>query len=150
MTKWLVKTEESVYSIDRFQSDKKTVWEGVRNYQARNYLRAMQKGDEVLVYHSNSDPTAIVGLAQVRLTAFADPSQFDPKSEFFDPKASKEAPRWFCPEFGFVKKFKRPLSLEHLKGQSDLKGMVLLQRGSRLSVQPVTDKEFTLILKLAE
>lgn len=147
---WLVKSEASVYSIDDLQSDRVTIWDGVRNYQARNYLRSMRIGDEVLFYHSNSEPNAVVGLAVVKKVAFADPTQFDSTSEFFEPKASPQEPRWFCPELKFVKKFKRAITLEHLKGRSELKAMALLQPGSRLSVQPVTEKEFKLILKLAE
>lgn len=150
MNYWLVKSEQSEYSIDSLQADRVTAWEGVRNYQARNYLRAMQPGDEVLFYHSNSEPTAVVGLAVVKKVAFADPSQFDPRSDYYEPKASQAAPRWFCPELKFVRKFKQAVSLAHLKQRPECKTMVLLQRGSRLSVQPVAKKEFEAVLKLAE
>ena len=150
MSHWLVKSEESVYSIDMLRRDRFTIWDGVRNYQARNYLRSMKVGDKVLFYHSNSEPNAVVGLAEIKKVAFADPSQFDAKSEYFEPKASKEEPRWFCPELKFVRKFKHSVPLAHLKELPELKSMVLLQRGSRLSVQPVSDKEFKSILKLAD
>ncbi len=145
---WLVKTEAETYSIDDLAKDKTTVWDCVRNYQARNFLKEMQVGDSVLIYHSNNDPSAIVGLAKVSRLALADQTQYDPQSDYFDPKASKENPRWFSPEFKFVKKFKKPLALAELKKIPDLKNMALLKQGSRLSVQPVQEKEFKIILAL--
>lgn len=149
MAFWLVKSEPDVYSIDDLAREKTTPWDGVRNYQARNYLKQMAVGDSVLYYHSSSDEIGIVGLARVSKTAYADATQFDSKSEYFDPKATKEEPRWFSPEITFVKKFKARLPLAALKAQKTLKDMVLLQRGSRLSVQPITEKEFTVIAGLA-
>jgi predicted RNA-binding protein with PUA-like domain len=149
MAYWLIKSEESEYSIDRLKAECTTSWEGVRNYQARNYLRSMAKGDEVLFYHSNSDPLGIVGLARVSGEAVADKLQFDPKSDYFDPRAKPEEPRWFAPELKFLKKFKQPVVLKHLKDRTELKSMVLLQRGSRLSVQPVSAKEFIAIMQMA-
>lgn len=148
MSFWLVKTEPDVYSIDDLKRDKVTHWHGVRNYQARNFLRAMKKGEEVLVYHSNAEPPGIVGIATVAREAYPDPSQFEKKSEYFDPKASKENPRWFCPELKFKRKFKQIIPLDELRKIPALKGMVLLQRGSRLSVQPVSEKEWAVIVEL--
>ena len=150
MAYWLVKSEINVYSIDDLKRDGHTFWGGVRNYQARNYLRDMRKGELVLYYHSVVDPIGIVGLAKVKKEAFPDPTQFDKNSEYFDEKATKEAPRWFCPELEFVKKYKNLIAPSELRKISGLKGMALLQKRSRLSVQPVTDKEFEIIMGLAE
>lgn len=148
MAHWLVKTEPDVYSIDDLRSDSTTAWDSVRNYQARNFLTSMAKGDEVLIYHSNSKPPGIVGLAVVSKLAFPDALQFEKKSEYYDPKATIENPRWFSPELTFKKKFSRLISLEELRGEKKLEKMALLQRGSRLSVHPVTATEFEHILAL--
>lgn len=150
MAFWLVKTEPDVYSIDDLARDQATGWNGVRNYQARNYLKAMQDGDLVLVYHSMSEPSGVAGVARVQRTAYADPTQFDKKSEFFDPAAKKDEPRWFCPDLAFVEKFSRFVPVGELRAVTKLKDMVLLQRGSRLSVQPVTKLQFDSVCKLAE
>lgn len=150
MAFWLVKTEPRVYSIEDLAKDKVTHWEGVRNYQARNYLKEMVVGDRVLIYHSNDEQIGIVGVAMVSKTAYPDPSQFDRSSHYYDPKATKEEPRWFSPEIKFLSKFKDVLLLSTLKGVEVLNKMVLLQRGSRLSVQPVSELEFKQILKLSE
>ena len=148
--KWLLKSEPNTYSIDDFQKDKVTYWDGVRNYQARNFLQAMEVGDEFLFYHSNAKPPAVVGLGKVKKKAYPDPSQFEHRSKYFDEKASKEKPRWFCPDVKFVGKFKRELPLEELREDKSLKQMVLLKKGSRLSVQPVTEKEFKRIIQLSQ
>lgn len=150
MANWLVKSEADVYSIDQLRRDRRTVWDGVRNYQARNYLREMKRGEPVLFYHSNSEPTGIVGLAEVVKEAYPDATQFDPRSDYYDPAATLEAPRWFAPELAFRRAFPRCLTLAELREVSALKEMVLLKRGSRLSVQPVSARELTAILKLAE
>lgn len=147
---WLMKSEPETYSIDDFKNEKTTWWEGVRNYQARNFMRDMKKGDLVLFYHSNANPPAIVGLATVSKEAQPDKSAFDKKSSYYDPKSTPENPRWFCVEIAFQKKFKKILPLEELKKEKSLKSMVLLKPGSRLSVQPVTPEEFAHILKMAE
>ena len=148
MAYWLVKTEPDVYSIEDLERDGSTAWTEVRNYQARNYLREMKVGEEVLVYHSNSTPSGVVGIAKVAQEATADPTQFDKHSEVFDPKATPETPRWFCPELAFVKKGSQMAALGDLRDLPELEGMVLLQRGSRLSVQPVTKDQFRVISKL--
>jgi predicted RNA-binding protein with PUA-like domain len=145
MAFWLVKTEPHVYSIDDLRRDRVTAWTGVRNYQARNFLKQMEVGDLVLIYHSNAEPPGVVGIARVRHGAEPDPTQFDKTSEYFDPAASPDKPRWFCPDLSFSAKLETMVSLESLRGQASLNGLVLLQRGSRLSVVPVTEKHFEII-----
>ena len=149
MAKWLVKSEPESYSIDALKRDKKTVWDGVRNYQARNYLKSMAVGDELLFYHSNAEPAGVVGVAKVVKAAEPEKSQFDKKSDYYDPDSPKENPRWFAPEIAYVRSFKAMVTLAELRGQQALVDLVLLKRGSRLSVHPVTEAEFTAILKLA-
>ncbi len=147
---WLMKSEPSAYSIDDLAREKASPWECVRNYQARNFmLHDMKVGDEVLFYHSNAEPTGIAGLAKVGSEPKPDKTQFDRKSEYFDPKATKESPRWHCVDVNFVEKFPRVLDLSLLREQKSLKDMMLLRKGSRLSIQPVTAEEFACILKLA-
>jgi predicted RNA-binding protein with PUA-like domain len=150
MNYWLVKTEPSAYSIEDLKREKKTLWHGVRNYQARNYLRAMDIGDKVFIYYSAVEPTGIFGLAVVSKKAAADPSQFEKKSGYYDAKATKDSPRWFAPEFAFDKVFAPPLLRDEIKKEKSLVKMVLLQKGSRLSVQPVTGAEFNKLISLAE
>ena len=147
---WLVRTEPDSYSIDDLKRDKKTVWDCVRNYQARNNLCAMEIGDQVIIYHSSSDPTGIAGLAKVSKKAFPDQTQFDKKSEYYDAKATKETPRWFSPEISYVRSFPELLTLELLRSKKQLEGLLVLKRGMRLSVQPVTNEEFENILALAD
>lgn len=148
MATWLVKTEPDVFSIDDFARVKVTDWSGVRNYQARNFLMAMEVGDEVLIYHSNAEPSAVVGVAKVHAKAVPDKTQFDPKSEYYEPKASKSSPRWFCPDLKFVRKLPRAIPLEELRQAQSLNGLLLLQKGSRLSVIPVTGAHFGAIVKM--
>lgn len=144
-----MKTEPSVYSIENFKKEKQTFWDGVRNYQARNFMmKEMQVGDQVLFYHSNASPSGIVGLAQVLLPAQADKSAWDKKSRYFDPQSTKENPRWFGVTIQFKKQFSRILPLQELKQEKKLKNMLLLKKGQRLSIQPVTDKEFEHIIQL--
>ena len=149
MRYWLVKTEASVYSIDDLKKDKKTPWHGVRNYQARNFLRDMQIGDRALFYHSVENPVGVAGLAEVVKTAYADPSQFDKRSEYFDEKSPQDKPRWLCPDLKFVGKFKDIIGIADLKKVKELKDMHLFKKGSRLSVQPVSEKEFNAIINIA-
>lgn len=148
---WLMKSEPSVFSIDDLARAPKrtTSWDGVRNYQARNFMRAMKPGDQVLFYHSNADPPAIVGIAQVVKTAYPDPTQFEREHAHFDPASAPAAPRWEMVDIQFVKKLSRPLALDRLRDEPLLNGMVLLRKGSRLSVQPVSEKEWRHILELA-
>jgi len=146
---WLVKTEPSVFSIDDLKKVKITLWDGVRNYQARNFLKSMKKGDLVLIYHSNDQPVGVAGMAEVFKEAYPDPTQFDKKSEYFDPASTKENPRWACPDLKYVDKFKRIVALQELREDPKLTNLILLKRGSRLSVTPVAADEFRRIVKLA-
>jgi predicted RNA-binding protein with PUA-like domain len=123
----------------------------VRNYQARNFMRDdMKKGDKVLFYHSNAKPPCVAGVAKIVKESYPDFTAFDPKERHFDPKSKHENPRWFMVDIKLVKKLKRPLSLAELRTVKSLDGMVLLQKGSRLSVQPVTKKQFETVCKLSE
>jgi predicted RNA-binding protein with PUA-like domain len=149
---WLVKTEPESYSIDDLAAEPKktTFWSGVRNYQARNFMRdSMRRGDQVLFYHSNADPPAVVGVAEVVREGYPDHTSWDEHDHHFDPKSTPANPRWFMVDLKFVRKFKRPLSLAELRTVPALKNMELLRTGSRLSVQPVSANEFAAILKLA-
>lgn len=144
---WLMKTEPDVFSIDQLQKDSTTLWEGVRNYQARNFMmNDMKLGDEVLFYHSSTEPSGIAGLAVVCGEKKPDPSQFDKKSSYFDSKATKQKPIWFCVEVKFVKKFPQVISLAEIKKQKALDEMLLIKRGQRLSIQPVKQNEYDWIL----
>lgn len=148
---WLMKSEPNVFSFQDLQKvpGKTTAWEGVRNYQARNFMRdEMKKGDGVLYYHSNAEPSGIAGLAVVAREAYPDPTQFEKKSEYYDAKATKDNPRWFLVDIKYDRSLKRLLPLEELRKVPALRKMVLLQKGSRLSVQPVTAEEWKAILKL--
>ena len=147
---WLMKSEPDVYSIDQLKKDKKTYWDGVRNYQARNIMRdKMKVGDGVLYYHSNCKPPAIVGLARVCSEPYPDPTQFDKRSKYFDEKSTRDKPRWHLVDVEFVEKFSTPLALGDLRENTDLEGMALLRKGQRLSVQPVTAREWKIVCKLA-
>lgn len=149
MNYWLLKTEPTVYSIDDLARDGRTCWDGVRNFQARNYLRDQMKlGDKVLVYHSNAKPMAIVGVAEVVREGYPDDTAFDPNNHHFDPDSKKDAPTWFMVDIAFIEKFKRPITLDEAKADPDLMGMVLIQKGSRLSVQPVSKAHFEQIRAL--
>lgn len=145
-----MKSEPDVFSIDDLQKQKESHWDGVRNYQARNFMtQAMKVGDRVLFYHSNAEPPGIAGLAVVSAEATPDPSQFDKKSPYFEPRAQREKPVWFCVKVRFQEKFQRLLSLEELRGEKKLAQMPLFQKGQRLSIQPVTKEEFEWICNLA-
>ena len=150
MNYWLMKSEPDVYSIDDLARDGKTMWDGVRNYQARNFMRdQMKAGDFVFFYYSNAEPSGIAGIAKVAGKPYADPTAFDKKDVHFDSKSKKENPTWFLVDIAFVEKFKNFLSLEELKNIKGLEGMPLLQKGSRLSVQPVPEKHWKLIAEKA-
>ena len=149
---WLVKSESSVFSFDDLLAlpGRTTHWDGVRNYQARNTMRdGMKKGDQVFFYHSSTDPAAIVGIAEVVKEAYPDPSAFDPKDSHYDPKSKREAPTWFVVDLKAVAPLARPVPLGELRGVKGLEKMTLLQKGSRLSVQPVSSGEWKLITTLA-
>jgi len=146
---WLMKTEPDVYSIDDLERDGTEPWEGVRNYQARNFMREMSNGDLVIFYHSNAKPPGAAGLCRVSREAYPDDTQFDKKSKYHDPKSKKEDPRWSRVEVAFVEKFAEPISLQALKDDPALEGMLVTQKGSRLSVQPVGKQHFKRVLKMA-
>ena len=145
---WLMKSEPSCYSIDDLKRDKVGIWDDVRNYQARNYMREMRKGDRVLFYHSSCDVIGIVGLAKVHKEAYPDPTQFDFASYKYDAKSTKEKPRWDSVDLSFVKKFNEPLTLGELKLDPTFEGMLVTKSGMRLSVQPVSKKHYGKIVKL--
>jgi predicted RNA-binding protein with PUA-like domain len=151
MRHWLLKTEPESFSFDDLlRAPRKTAgWDGVRNYQARNFLRdGMKKGDLALIYHSNADPPAVVGVAEVVREGYPDPTQFEKGHDHYDPGARKDAPRWFQVDVKAVRRLGRPVSLDELRSLKALAKMPLLQRGQRLSVQPVGEGEFALILEL--
>jgi predicted RNA-binding protein with PUA-like domain len=152
MRYWLMKSEPSVFSIDDLAKAPKqtTSWDGVRNYQARNLLREAAVGDGVIFYHSSADPPAAVGTATIARAAYPDATQFDPKDDHFDPDSKKDEPRWFVVDVKFEQKFARAVTLAELRAVPALEGMVLLRKGSRLSVQPVTPAEWKLIGKLGQ
>src|SRR5690606_18493853 len=145
---WLMKSEPTSFSIDDLQRDGRTSWEGVRNYQARNFMRDdMQPGDRVLYYHSGAKPPGGAGLAQVVRAAHPDPAALDPESHYFDPPASPEDPRWFMVDIAFEERFPEVVPLSTLHDTPGLEGM-LVNRKSRLSVQPVEKAEYEIVRKL--
>ncbi|HCS51267.1 EVE domain-containing protein [Rubinisphaera sp.] len=149
---WLFKSEESCYSIDHLaaESNKTTFWDGIRNYQARNMLRDdVQKGDLVFFYHSNTDPLAIAGTARVVKAGYADHTAFDPIEKHYDPKSNPDEPTWYMVDIKFVKKFPQPVTRAMLKEDPVTANMMVLARGSRLSVQPVTQEEWEAVHRLA-
>ena len=151
MTHWLMKSEPEEFSIDDLAARGREPWTGVRNYQARNFMRdAMRVGDGVFFYHSNCAVPGIVGTARVASAAYADPTQFDPLSDYFDPKSSPEAPRWQMVDVAFERKLPRTISLDELRRHAAALGdFPLLARGNRLSVLPVTCAQWDSILALA-
>lgn len=148
---WLLKTEPSVFSFDDLVRAGTTGWDGIRNYQARNFLRdQMKQGDGLLIYHSSAEPTAVVGTAEVVREGHPDPTQFDRKDDHYDPESRPQDPRWFQVEVRAVAKLPHPVTLERIKRTPALAGMNLLRRGNRLSVQPVEEAEFRAIVKLGQ
>jgi predicted RNA-binding protein with PUA-like domain len=146
---WLMKSEPDVYSIDDLARDRRTGWEGVRNYQARNFMRdSMRIGDRVLFYHSNAEPSGVAGIAKVCGPAVPDETAFDPRSEYFDPKSRRAEPTWLMAQVEFVERFPTVLTLEAIRADRRFAGMALLARGQRLSVQPVSKAHFELAVKL--
>ncbi len=147
---WLMKSEPTAFSFEDLVRSKNSTnhWDGVRNYQARNYLREMRVGDQVLFYHSNCEQPAVVGTAEVVREAYPDHTQFDPRDIHYDPKATREKPNCDMVDLRARHAFRAPVPLEVLRKASGLKHMVLLRRGSRLSVQPVSSREWEIILKL--
>lgn len=149
MKLWLMKSEPDVFSIDDLARDRRTTWEGVRNYQARNFMRdEMKVGDLVLYYHSNAEPSGVAGIARVAREAYPDPTQFDPKSDYYDEGSKKTDPRWLMVDVEFVEKLPEVVSLDRMKSDPALEGMLVIRKGQRLSVQPVERKHFARVLEL--
>jgi predicted RNA-binding protein with PUA-like domain len=150
MNYWLVKSEPDVFSFDDLAASprKTTHWDGVRNFTARNNLKAMKKGDRVFFYHSNASPSAVAGIAEVVKEAYPDPTALDPKHDHFDPKSKAEHPSWFMVDIKAVEKLKRPVSLDEIKKTKSLAGMALVRLG-RLSVSPVTEAEWKTIIDMS-
>ncbi|TAL86902.1 MAG: EVE domain-containing protein [Rhodanobacter sp.] len=146
---WLMKSEPEAFSIDDLKRKRQEPWDGVRNYQARNFMRdGMRPGDRIFFYHSNCATPGIVGIAEVATDAYPDPSQFDPESKYFDPASSREKPRWMLVDVKFVKKLKRTIRLDELKGHDVLVETPLLRKGNRLSVMPIAADHWKYILSL--
>lgn len=139
MNYWLMKSEPEVYSITHLQQDNQTIWDGVRNYQARNFLRQMQPGDLAFFYHSNTNPPGIVGLMRIVKTDIADPTQFDSSSKYYDPKSTPKTPRWQTVLVEFVESFSQPISLITLKEKFSSDELLVVKQGNRLSVMPIAD-----------
>ncbi len=148
MAYWLMKSEPDVFSFEMLQARTSEPWDGVRNYQARNYLRDQKPGDLVLFYHSSCAQPGIVGIARVIAEARPDPSSWDPDSDYYDPRSSPDAPRWFMTEIAAVRPLKRLLTLDRLRALPELCDLPLVKKGTRLSVMPVADHEYCAILAL--
>ena len=150
MSYWLMKSEPDVFSIADLQSRPKQTehWDGVRNYQARNFLRAMKRGDQAFFYHSSCAEPGIAGIVKITRPAYPDPSAFDPQSPFHDPRGTPEKPAWFMVDVKLLRSFRHVIPLSELKTNPSLKKMCLVQRGNRLSVMPVTAREWRAILEM--
>jgi predicted RNA-binding protein with PUA-like domain len=150
MNYWLMKSEPSVYSIWDLQREGQTLWDGVRNYQARNYLKAMQPGDRAFFYHSNANPPGIAGLMEIVETQVVDPSQFDPTSPYYDPKSTPAAPRWYTVRVQFVAAFERLIPLAQLRATFTPAELEVVRQGTRLSVMPVPQVVAERLLELTD
>jgi predicted RNA-binding protein with PUA-like domain len=147
---WIFKNEVSDYSIDQMKNDKRTLWTGVRNYQARNFMmQNMQVGDLGYFYHSNAEPSGAAGIIRICNKAVVDSTALDKKSRYYDPKATIDKPIWFCVEVEFVEKLQRIVSIQEMRNHSALKNLMILQKGSRLSITPLSKVEFDFIYKLS-
>ncbi len=145
---WLMKTEPESYGIEHLRKDTVTPWSGVRNFQARNSMRQMTPGDKVLFYHSSCKVPGVYGIAEVASAPYPDPTQFDSKSPYYDPKATKEKPVWDLVDVAFVRELARPVTLAEIRETQSLRSMIILQPGSRLSVTPVSPEHFKTIVSL--
>lgn len=149
MRLWLMKSEPYVYSIDDLERDGTQCWDGVRNYQARNFMREMAKGDLAIFYHSSAQPPGAAGVCRICREAYPDHTQFDEKSEYYDEKSTRNDPRWWMVDVEFVEKFAQLVPLRAMKQDKLLQGMRVAQKGSRLSVQPVNRAHFEHVLSMA-
>ena len=146
---WLMKCEPAAYTIDDLKRDRKTSWEGVRNYQARNFMRdRMQVGDDVLLYASNAEPSGVTGLARIARAGYVDEYQFKVGHKYYDPDVREDKPAWYMVDIEFVERFPDTLPLETLKHTKGLEKMMVIKKGSRLSVQPVSKGEYDIVVKL--
>ena len=150
MAYWLMKSEPDAYSIDDLKRDKREPWDGIRNYQARNFMRDdMKVGDKAFFYHSSCPEPGIVGIMSIASKPYDDPTQFDKKAKYYDPKSSQDNPRWQLVDVKFVKKLKSTITLQQLKANPALEGMLLLRKGNRLSIMPVSEEHWNAILDMA-
>ncbi len=148
MNYWLMKSEPNVYSISDLRDEGETIWDGVRNYQARNFLRQMEEGDFAFFYHSNTKPPGIAGLMRIKKTNITDPTQFDSNSPYYDPKSTPDSPRWQTVVVEFVEIFDKIIELNQLKEKFSADDLLVVKRGNRSSVTPVEEKIATQILKM--
>ena len=143
---WLMKSEPDAYSIETLEKEKETIWDGIRNYQARNFIRKMEIGDQAFFYHSNCKPPGIVGLMEIISKNIIDPTQFDKHSKYYDPKADKSKPRWDCVKVQFLLKSKKIISLQELKSLFNEEELLVVKKGNRLSILPVLGKSANLLI----
>ncbi len=148
MAWWLMKSEPEVYGLQHLKAEGTTLWDGIRNYQARNFMRTMAMGDQVFFYHSNTKPPGIVGLMEVIETGIVDPSQFDPENKYFDPASKPESPRWDCARLRYGRSFATMLSLDQLREQFSVEELTVVRRGNRLSILPVSEASARRLLEL--
>lgn len=148
MAYWLMKSEPDVYGIDHLQQDGTTLWDGIRNYQARNFMRSMALGDQAFFYHSNAKPPGIVGMMEVVETGITDPSQFDPANKYFDPKSNPEAPRWDCVRLRYLGRFTELLGLDALREHFSVEELPVVRNGNRLSILPVPEASAARLLEM--
>lgn len=150
MAFWLMKSEPDVYGIDNLQRDGTTLWDGIRNYQARNFMRSMAVGDQAFFYHSNAKPPGIVGLMEVIETGLIDPSQFDTNSKYHDPRSKPEAPRWDCVRLRYVRHFPTLISLDQLRARFSVDELAVVRQGNRLSILPVSEASAAVLFELVQ
>ena len=149
MAYWLMKSEPDAYSIDDLEDDGQEPWDGIRNYQARNMMRDQMKvGDKVFFYHSSCKVPAVVGIAKIASPSYPDPTQFDPKAKYYDPKSTPDNPRWMLVDVRFIRQTKRPITLKELKAHPALANFRLNMRGNRLSIFSVSKKHWDIVLSL--
>ena len=143
---WLMKSEPDAYSIENLEKEKETIWDGIRNYQARNFMRKMEIGDQAFFYHSNCKPPGIVGLMEIISKNIIDPTQFDKHSKYYDPRSDKSKPRWDCVKVQFLLKSKKIISLQELKSLFNEEELLVVKKGNRLSIIPVLKKSANLLI----